>query len=274
MRKQAVVNAASSNELPRPSVTMLQGEKPRVQSAARVVDILRLVAEADSNGISATDLSEKLEIPRQVVYHLAHTLSATQMLRKIGRGTYVLGVGMAPLMQGFKRQMSADHLATYCRQAAVETGETAYVSGWVNDEVVVLATARGRAAVQAAEVPIGTSGDAHARASGKLLLAMSSDADVQRYITGHPMKARTPHTRNTHAKLLAALNEIRKDWVSTDEEEYALGLSCMAVPIPSAPSQFALCISVPSYRFEENRTRYAKILKRIARGSAESEMSA
>jgi IclR family transcriptional regulator, acetate operon repressor len=248
-------------------VTILEGQKPRVQSAARVVDILRLVAEADADGISATDLSDRLEIPRQVVYHLAHTLAARQMLRKIGRGTYVLGVGVVPLVQGFNRQMSADYLAAYCRQAAQETGEAAYVCGWVNEEIVILATARSLATVQAAEVPIGTTGDAHARASGKLLLAMTPYADVQRYVAKHPLNRRTEHTSTSEVELKAALDEIRKDWVSTDLEEYAPGLSCMAVPIPSAPSQFVLSISVPTYRFQVNRSRYAEILKRIARSS-------
>ena len=79
--------------------------KPRVQSAARVVEILQLVARADSGGISATSISERLKMPRQVVYHLAHTLVGMNMLRKVGRGSYLLGLGAAIVADGFRRQI-------------------------------------------------------------------------------------------------------------------------------------------------------------------------
>jgi IclR family transcriptional regulator, acetate operon repressor len=245
--------------------TSAKTDKPRVQSAARVVEILQLVAQSDSDGISARDISTRLKLPRQVVYHLAHTLVATDMLRKSGGNNYVLGLGVAALAQSFRRQMAAPaSVGTYAERASAITGETAYVVGWADDDIVVLVSARGSAAIQAAEVPRGTAGDAHARASGKLLLAMAPNHEVERYLAGHAFTARTPNTIVTRAAFDAELDRIRTSWISTEIQEYAIGLSCMAVPIGKVPSQMVLGISAPNDRFVERRDEYADMLKAIA----------
>jgi len=245
--------------------TNVKTDKPRVQSAARVVEILQLVAQSDSGGISARDISARLKLPRQVVYHLAHTLVATDMLRKSGGNNYVLGLGVASLAQSFRRQMAAPaSLGTFAERASAMTGETAYVVGWSDDDIVVLVSARGSAAIQAAEVARGTAGDAHARASGKLLLAMVSDNEVDRYLVSHPLTPRTQNTIVTRAAFDAEVDRIRATWVSTEIQEYALGLSCMAVPIGKVPSQIVLGISAPSDRFSANKDEYIEMLKVIA----------
>jgi len=241
-------------------------KKPRVQSAARTVDILQVVARADSKGISAKEISVELGLPRQVVYHLIHTLVHCDMLRKTGGNNYVLGLGVASLTHSFQRQMkTADTLGVYAEQAAVATGETAYVVGWVDDDIVVLSSASGRAMIQAAEVPPGTAGDAHARASGKLLLAMATSTELEAYLGSHSLTPRTPNTITSRAQLDAELARVREQRYSVERDEYAIGLSCMAVPIGSTPSRLALGISAPSERFGMMFDSNLRTLHKLAR---------
>ena len=103
--------------------------KPRIQSAVRTIDVLQVVARASSSGVSARDLSAELKLPRQVIYHLIHTLLSVNMLRQVGGKNYVLGLSTANLARGYRRQTSApEYLARYAERAAGETGETAYVA--------------------------------------------------------------------------------------------------------------------------------------------------
>jgi IclR family transcriptional regulator, acetate operon repressor len=242
-------------------------KKPRVQSAARAIDVLQVVARADSGGISARDLSIELDLPRQVIYHLIHTLISINMLRRAGGSTFVLGLGVANLGQGYRRQTGApDYLTRYAEQAAAQTGETAYVVGWVDTEIVVFASARGASAIHAAELSPGTAGDAHARASGKLLLAMSTDDEVDKYLTHRPLTARTENTLTDRAAIAGELARIRQRWVATEREEYAVGLACLAVPIGTPPGRLALGISAPADRLNLNIESYTAILRKI--GSA------
>lgn len=238
--------------------------KVRVQSVARAVQILQLVAVDCGKGVAARDLASAMRVPRQVVYHLVHTLVTTGMLRKVSGSRYVLGLGLGPMAQGFKRQLAAfDALGQYVTEASATTGETAYASAWVDGEIVVKATARGDLPVHAAEVPLGTGGSAHARASGKLLLAMLDDNEVEAYLLRHAMVPRTAHTIVSVRALLKELEKVRREQVAVDAEEYSEGLTCMAIPLGTGPSQAALGISVPTYRMKENQGRYLSILREI-----------
>lgn len=239
--------------------------KPRIQSAVRTIDVLQAVARATSSGISARDLSVELKLPRQVIYHLIHTLLSVNMLRQVAGKNYVLGLGAANLAHGYRRQTSApDYLARYAERAAAETGETAYVVGWVDDEIVVLATARSASVIHAAEPAPGTSGNAHARASGKLLLAMTTDHEAQMYLARTPLVARTNNTLTNFEAIARELARIRQDWIAVEREEYATGLACMAVPIGRPPALLALGISAPVDRFERNFEANAVKLRKIA----------
>lgn len=242
-----------------------QETKPRIQSAVRTIDVLQAVARAGSNGVSARDLSLQLKLPRQVIYHLIHTLLSVNMLRQVAGKNYVLGLGTANLAHGYRRQTSApDHLAGYAQRAAADTGETAYVVGWVDDEIVVLATARSQSAIHAAEPSPGTAGNAHARASGKLLLAMSTDYEAQAYLARAPLTARTPNTLTDETAIAQELGRIRQSWIAVEREEFAMGLACMAVPIGSPPTRVVLGISAPAERFSQNFDAYVAKLQRIA----------
>jgi DNA-binding IclR family transcriptional regulator len=240
-----------------------------VQTAARTIAILQAVSRAGGDGISAKDLSEQLNLPRQVVYHLVHTLVQVKMLRRARGTNLALGIGVAALAHGFHLQMSSSGFLTRCAQAvADETGETAYVSGWLDGEILVLATARGNAPIQAAEVPQGTTGFAHARASGKLLLAMCSGTELEAYLATHDLASRTPNTIVRRTAFRTELESIRARWVSYDREEFALGLSCLAVPLGPPPSRMVLGLSAPTQRFRDSHDHYLAALTRVAQSVA------
>ncbi|UVK43875.1 helix-turn-helix domain-containing protein [Mesorhizobium sp. AR07] len=116
--------------------------KPRVQTAVRTVAILLCVARS-GNGLKAKEISEQLDLPRQVTYHLLHTMLGTGILRRNAQNRYVLGLAAAPIAEGFRRQIAPPELiAPKVRAAVAATGETAYASGWIDGRIVVLATAR------------------------------------------------------------------------------------------------------------------------------------
>jgi DNA-binding IclR family transcriptional regulator len=240
-------------------------DKPRVQTAARTCELLLVVANSGVQGATAKILSEKLGVPRQVVYHLIHTLVSIGMLRKATGNAYVLGLSAAPIAHAFRQQLSSrDYLRDYAIEASQVTGETAYVGGWLDGEICVFASNRGSATIAAAAMPEGKIGDGHARASGKLLLAMSGAREVDEYLARHPIRPLTQNTIDTRPALDLALSDIRREFVSFDREEYTPGLSCVAVPLGPVPTQLVLSISAPTERFRERFEAYARQLRSIA----------
>jgi IclR family acetate operon transcriptional repressor len=120
-----------------------------LQSSVRTVSILLAIADSP-NGLRAKEITEKLRLSRhQVTYHLIHTMQGTGIIRKNESNRYVLGLAAVSIAEGFSRQLAPpEHLARRVRSIVATTGETAYASGWVDGEIVTVATARG-------ESPIG-----------------------------------------------------------------------------------------------------------------------
>jgi len=249
-------------------MTLPDGNKdtaPRVQTAVRTAGILALVGQSPS-GLKAGEIAERLGLSRQVAYHLLHTLQGIGMLRRNEQKAYLLGLAVAPIASGFRRHLGQhDHLRAVVRQLSAETGETAYAVGWVGEEIVVLCSAAGSGPIQAAEEPVGRSDNAHARASGKLLLALAEPARRERYLATHPLRAVTPRTITDRPAFEAALAAVQSQGRAYDHEEYALGLCCMAVPLQSGQGDVALSLSVPKDRFEAGLAGYADALDRASR---------
>lgn len=242
--------------------------KPRIQSAARAFQALFEIAR-EPEGISARDLAERLQLPRQTVYHLLHTLCEIDVVRKLPGGRNGLGIALTPLIAGFTRQFSPqDVLRPLVEAVSVATGETAYAVGWVGQEVMVLASARGTNPIQAMEVPLGFSGPANARASGKLLLALASDERRKAYLAAHPPVAENARTLVTPAMLEAEFERIRRQGHALDDEEHTEGLACLSVPYLRGQQHYALTLAAPAARLRKHRRRYLDQLLRIVQGAA------
>jgi DNA-binding IclR family transcriptional regulator len=240
--------------------------RPRVQSAARTISILLEVAQSD-HGLTTKEISERTGIGRQATYHLVHTLLETRMLTRTGGRRYVLGLSVGTLAEGFGRQLApSEHLGPLVRELARTTGETSYATGWWSGEITTLTVARGTNPVRADEVPQGHIGHAHARASGKLLLAFANPSVRQHYLDTHERVAVTAYTKTDVAELEAEFARIRAQGYAEDREEYAIGLCCLSVPVDAAASPFALSISAPRERFSGERDRYLSDLMKIAGG--------
>lgn len=239
--------------------------KPRIQSAVRTVSILLAVSNS-AEGLRAKEIMKQVGLSRQVTYHLIHTMLGTGIIRKNESNRYVLGLAAVSIAEGFHRQLAPpEQLARKVRSIVAAIGETAHAGGWVDGEIVALATAAGHAPVAAAKVPQGYSGYAHARAAGKLLLALVDPATRKTYLGKHPMERRTSNTIVDREKFEKELEEIRARGYAVDNEEFYEGLQCLAVPVEGLGGRFVLGISVPKERFEKKFDKYLAALLNAAR---------
>jgi IclR family transcriptional regulator, acetate operon repressor len=239
--------------------------KPRIQSAVRTISLLLAVADSH-NGLKAMEIMKRVGLSRQVTYHLIHTMLGTGIIRKSETNRYVLGLAAVSIVEGFHRQLAPpEQLAVKVRTIVAATGETAHAGGWVGGEIVALATAAGHAPVAAAKIPQGYSGYAHARATGKLLLAMVDPGLRRAYLAQHPLESRTSQTITDPVVLEKELEEIRMRGYAIDNEEFYEGLQCLAVPVKGLEGRFVLGISVPKERFEKKFDQYLAALFSAAR---------
>lgn len=237
-------------------------KRPRVQSVARAASILFVIANA-KDGLSALEVREETGLPRQATYHLLHTLQQIGLLRRSHDNKYVLGLRVGDLIDGFNRQFYCPgELRQLARTISDESGETSGISGWFDDDLVTLVVEPGINPIQASGISTRIGGDVHARASGKLLLALAGEAAQEAFLTKATLSPRTKKTLITPDALRSEFKQIASDGYAVDGEEYADGLSCVALPLELAGERYAVCVSAPSARFKTNFQTFLTLLRR------------
>jgi len=233
----------------------------QINSVVRGVNILTAIARSDQ-GLSVREIAEAIGVERQTAYHLVHTLEDTGFIARDDQRNYRLGLRVGALAEAFGRQFSApDYMLPLVRGLAHETGETCYVVGWWRGEIVIIEVAAGANAIRSAEMPHGQYLHAHARAAGKVLLAYAATARMAEYLLNHqPLAKLTENTITDFKSLQAEFARIRAEGVGYDNEEFAPGISCMAMPLEAGTAPYALALSAPSERFQAFRETYQQKL--------------
>jgi IclR family acetate operon transcriptional repressor len=114
--------------------------------------------------------------------------------------------------------------------------------------------------VSVSEINMGLVGDAHARASGKVLLAFAPPDLRSEYLATHPLRSRTANTIVDPGEFEVELQRIRELGYAVDREEFIQGVSCLAAPLEGGAFSYAIALSAPTDRFRENFDRYLHAL--------------
>ncbi|WP_051127739.1 IclR family transcriptional regulator [Rhodococcus sp. 114MFTsu3.1] len=246
---------------------MVERRSPYIASVSKAFTVLSTVASRES--VSAKHVAETLGSPLPTTYHMLNTLVAEGALVKSGSRGYRLGPTIGMLSDAYLEQGEpVAMLEGSLKELADVTGETAYVSAWHNGEIEVVATAEGSHAVRVMQLQRGAHGYAHARASGKLLLAFARPGLREQYLREHPLERRTKTTIVEPDCLQADFDAIRERGYSTDLEEFSEDVSCIAVPVLVGDRIIAaLTVSCPTSRFERSRDTLVTTALGIARSA-------
>lgn len=237
----------------------------RVRSLARGLALLTTIAESDGN-LTAADLSRAVGVSRQTAYHLLHTLRQTGFVEQGAGQRYRLGWAVTSLVDGYGRHV-APPAAALERLAAMAkaTGETCSLSVWSGDDVVLIAQEAGLHHVRVADIPVGQHGAMHARASSKILLARSVPERREKVLSDLAFTAFTPHTLTDRASLEAQIDAAAESGWAMDDEELAVGITCVASCIRIDDADFALSVLAPTDRFKANADNYVAAVLDAAR---------
>jgi IclR family acetate operon transcriptional repressor len=239
----------------------------RIQSVARASQILLWVAQ-QSRGATAKEIAASQGLALPTAYHLVNTLIDQGLLAKDVHRRYVLGRGTAVLAQAYLRGKSvSENLLAALRELAERTHETVYLADWGEHDIRVLASVEGSQLVRVAEVASGPYEHGHARANGKVLLAYAWPEIREAYLRAHPPEKLTDSTIVDPEPLEKELARIRKRGYAYDQEEFAVGVSCVAAPLlHNGRIVAALGISVPTDRFKKQRADLTQTLLDVIAG--------
>jgi DNA-binding IclR family transcriptional regulator len=216
------------------------------------------------------ELAQEIDTPLPTTYHLLKTLVDLGALVKFEREGYRLGPAIGALSDSYLEQGEPLRiLEPAVRDLAKITGETTYMTAWRSGKIEVVVTVSSSRPVRVAPLGHGSQSYAHARASGKVMLAFARPSLREEYLYNNPLEKITPVTIDNSEILEGELREIVKRGYATDLEEYAPDVSCLSVPVLASGHLIAaLTVSAPTIRFN---TEFDTLLSQIwaTKGQAE-----
>ena len=210
---------------------MMKESSIRQTSLHRALDILSALAESE-RPLTATEINQKLQLPKATVHRLCAALEANLFLQKELDGTRLLpGRQLRRLALGV---IANEHFQlerhTILNKLTGDIGETCNISIPDGSEMRYIDRSESSWPLRL-QLPVGTRVPLHCTSSGKLYLSHLSETRCDRLIRKLPLEECTSNTFSTVESLKSELARIRKEQVGTDNEEFLEGMVCVAVPI-------------------------------------------
>lgn len=200
-----------------------------LQSLMNGVEVLQLLA-GESN-LTLTDISNRLDMNKTVVYRVLATLQQMGLVRRnVSDKRYQLGLrlwefGTVAIRDLRVRDLAMHHLPLLAEQ----TGEAVNLSVYDEGEVLFLDAVR-RMPSGTMQTALATRCPAHCSAAGKVMLAYRDQIEVDTYCERGLVTA-TPHTIVSSEVLRLEIAEIRGQGFAVNRGEWHMESCGIAVPL-------------------------------------------
>lgn len=214
-----------------------------VPSVGRAVMILRTLAAGPPTATLA-GLSAQLELPRSSTLALCNTLVATGLLVRDHTKAYRLGPGVLELSRAYLDQTGLPvEFQRLCRELHALPEQTLVLSVLEGTDAIYIAQRRGSLPV-GVSYALGVRLPANCTASGKALLASLPAAELETlYATRGALPALTSNSIVEYAALDQILADVRRNGYAIDDEETALGMMCVGVPVHDGAGRVVAAIA-------------------------------
>ncbi|GAA4555533.1 IclR family transcriptional regulator [Pseudonocardia xishanensis] len=216
----------------------------RIQSVANASRLLLELA-AVNGPIRLNDLSARLGMNKSSVHLLLSTLADAGFVEQTADATYRLGLALFEVGTAALQQYGLGARLAPPMEALAEQTREAVTLGVLHQDDVLLVQRFESDQVLRASIRVGSRMPLHSSASGRAILAFLPEDERRRRLTATGIGAVT--TR----QVLARMQEIRDAGYETQQDEWAVEVSSIAVPVfgLSGAPVAALSVSSPSVRF-------------------------
>ncbi|MEJ2748456.1 MAG: IclR family transcriptional regulator, partial [Anaerolineae bacterium] len=213
------------------------------QAVLRALSLLKQFTD-DQPEWGLTDLAQTAGLNKTTTYRLLTALESEGFIqRDANSDSYRLG-SFAITLGG--RALRSHDLRTICqpelKKLAALAKETASLELLVGAEVFVFDEATADRVISGGQ-DIGTRWPAHATSTGKAMLAILPDEELDELLGGE-LTAVTPHTITAPDKLRQELAKIRTRGYAIADEELEIGLVAVAAPVLNYDKEAVAAISL------------------------------
>jgi DNA-binding IclR family transcriptional regulator len=220
--------------------------------------------------LSLAELTARTGLPKPTVHRLASSLLGTGFLRLTDDGRYALGAVVGELSAMFRKKVDLSEACTSALDELAErTGETVMLAAadWTAMEMTVIGTRVSHHTLSVIP-PLGGHVPISAGALGQALLMGLETQDADWILSRVELPALTEHSCVDHRELSRILIKHRAAGFATALEEYADGVTGVAVPIlvEDGRPRGAIGISGPAFRMNNRLEELGRTLFRVTSG--------
>lgn len=241
-----------------------------VPALDRTLDILETLSSSPK-GLTLSELSVQLEIPKNAVFRITQTLMARRYLSRDVETMAFQLTGQwlklaTPRMGGMSLAALARPAMMALRDATGETVQLGVLSGM---EGTIIEQVEGTQPLRIV-VDLGLRFPLHNNAPGKLFLAHLSEEQRDQALSQIKLPASTSRTITTKSGLRKECERIVAQGYSIDHAEADEGIHCIAAPVVGEFDEVvgALWITGPAKRLPKSRFRELGTQVRAAGGQA------
>ncbi|KUO49179.1 MAG: hypothetical protein APF76_07085 [Desulfitibacter sp. BRH_c19] len=218
----------------------MSNNQKKIKSVEKAFQILEIIGVEKR---SLVEVSRELGMPKSTAFFLIDTMENLGYLRQNPETKeYSLGIRAFQIGESFLRQVDLrSTFKPYIKSIGEKTGETVHVVIWSNNEAIYLDKYDGN--VNNIYSQIGSRAELHASSVGKVILAFQSHEIINMKLSGE-LKKFTKYTITDIDVLLKQFIKIKQQGFAIDNQEIALGFSCVAVPVFDAYGKASAAISV------------------------------
>jgi IclR family KDG regulon transcriptional repressor len=196
-----------------------------VSTLARGLQILNLLNSA-RDGLTLTELADQFEVDKGNMSRILQTLANYGFVEKdSATRRYRLGPQIVRLSRGVLQRMKLrEEAKPFLDELVAETGECAHLAILAQGQALYIDQAESTSALRVT-TGVGTLAPLHCTALGKVLLAFA------KVPLPTQLESFTLRTINDPNILQSHVERVRKEGYAIDDEEFEVGVRCLAAPV-------------------------------------------
>lgn len=213
----------------------------------RALSILEAISEGNS-GLTNAQLARRLGIPKSSASSILSVLQQRGYLCRFPEnGRYKLGFKVLTLARKLlETSVLRDLALPFMRELVDRADLTCHLAVLGHHEAVHFEKIVARRDFKQDKTrAIGERVPLHASSVGKALLAWQTPPALDAYLPDAGLRRASPHTITDRKRLLAKLEEVRKQGYAVDDQECRVGWRCVGAPIFDqwGSTRVAICLT-------------------------------
>lgn len=200
---------------------------------------------AEGKPMTLAHLMQATGMPKASLYRTLSLFEEARLVIRESNGrAYAPGPRLASFgLEILRHDSVATVRRTILRRLVSDVGETCNLAMLNRGELVYMDRVEADWPLRL-HMPVGSALPTHCSASGKLLLAYKPAAERAQLVEAMPLQRFTERTICDRQLLSAELDRIAVNGYALDNEEYVLGVACVAVAVRTADGEVVAAVAV------------------------------